>query len=190
MSKSVAPFYAGWRTMNARIADAVSSLSAAELAWSGAAQMWPVWAVVGHLAGARVYWLCHVLNEPGVETTPFTDPQVGWEDDPARPRGADELVAALGSSWAIVEGCLDRWTPAMLAVEFPRERGGAIQLHSRQSILLRLLTHDASHAGEVSQILGAHGREAIDLWSHLSRVLPQTTSVPPRSGDGPPPRHE
>ena len=29
------------------------------------------------------------------------------------------------------------------------------------------MTHDAFHAGEVSVILGTHGREAIDLWRGL-----------------------
>ena len=29
--------------------------------------------------------------------------------------GAAELVAALDSTFRIVEGCLDRWTPDMLA---------------------------------------------------------------------------
>ena len=170
MNEGVAPFYAGWRLLNDRLVETVSSLSTDELAWAPAPHMWPIWALVGHLAGARVYWLCHVLKEPGVAATPFTDPNAGWEDDPARPRGAGELVGALRSSFEIVEGCLRRWTPEMLAVEFERERAGAIQLHTRQSIIWRLITHDASHTGEISQTLGSHGRGEIDAWAGLSRV--------------------
>jgi hypothetical protein len=49
----------------------------------------------------------------------------------------------------MVEECLGRWTPEMLRDEFRRERDGKIQLHSRQSVLIRLLTHDAYHAGEI-----------------------------------------
>ncbi len=44
---------------------------------------WPIWASVSHLAGARVYWLCHVFGEPGADTTPFTEREIvdsGWED--------------------------------------------------------------------------------------------------------------
>jgi hypothetical protein len=151
----------------------IGGLSDAELAWSSAPHMWPIWALVAHLAGTRVYWLCAILGEPGQATTPFTDPTgEGWEDDLAHPRGAGELVGALRSTFAVVEDCLERWTPDMLPVEFRRERNGVVQLHTRQSILFRMITHDASHAGEISQLLGTHGRGEIDLWSRLSRVQP------------------
>ena len=89
---------------------------------------------------------------------------VGWEDDENTPRGSAELVGALESSWKIVEGCLERWTPAMLADDFKREIGGKTQIHTRQSVLMRLLTHDAFHSGEISEILGMHRLPEIDLW--------------------------
>lgn len=56
-----------------------------------------------------------------------------------------------------------------------RVRSGQVQLHTRQSVLWRLITHEAFHAGEISLALGAHGlgsksaNGAIDLWSGLSR---------------------
>jgi uncharacterized damage-inducible protein DinB len=175
MPESVAPFYQGWRLMNDRLVGVIGSLSDDELAWRPAPTMWPIWALAGHLAGTRVYWLCLVLHEPGAASTPFIDPgEIGWEDDLFRPRHADELVLALRSTFAVVEGCLRRWTPEMLSAEFPRERNGAIQMHTRQSILYRLLTHDASHSGEISQTLGSHGRGEVDLWSGLARVVPAT----------------
>jgi uncharacterized damage-inducible protein DinB len=52
----------------------------------------------------------------------------------------------------------------MLNDEYMREIGGKTQTHTRQSVLMRLLTHDAFHSGEISQILGAHGLPEIDLW--------------------------
>ena len=171
MRDSIAPFYVGWQLLNDRLIETVGALSTEELAWTPAPEMWPIWAIASHLAGTRVYWLCHVLKEPGAETTPFTDPSgMGWEDDLSHPRGADELVSALRSTFDVVSATLRRWTPEMLPVEFPRERAGKIQLHTRQSILWRMITHDASHSGEISQTLGAHGRGEIDLWSGLSRV--------------------
>jgi uncharacterized damage-inducible protein DinB len=107
-----------------------------------------------------------VAGEPGAERTPFPDSaNEGWEDNLDHPRRASELVLALESSWAIVARCLDEWTPAMLDVEFERERDGKTQVHTRQSILMRLITHDASHAGEISQILGMHGAGELDLWT-------------------------
>ncbi len=90
---------------------------------------WPIWASTSHIAGARVYWLCHVFEEPGVGTTPFTDPALGWEDDLAHPRDAGELVGALRSTWRIVERALETWTPDSLAETARRVRAdGTAQL--------------------------------------------------------------
>jgi uncharacterized damage-inducible protein DinB len=113
-----------------------------------------------------VYWLCGVLKEAGAETTPFTDPisGEGWEDHEDRPRSAIELREALDTSWAIAERCLTRWTREMLFEEFERHIRGTVQVHTRQSVLMRLITHDAFHAGEISMILGMHGLPEIDLW--------------------------
>ncbi len=55
-------------------------------------------------------------------------------------------------------------TPASIGQEARREIAGGFQLHSRQSVLLRLLTHDAYHGGEIAQVLDVHGRAALDLW--------------------------
>lgn len=164
---SVRPFYDRWPQYNDRLSQQVARLSPAELAFRPESGHWPIWAIVGHVAGTRVYWLCHVLGEAGLGTTPFDDPEQGWEDDLDHPRGADELVDALGSTFAIVEAALDRWTPEMLGVEFERRYGDVRQLHSRASVLQRMLTHEAYHDGEISLILGLHGIEAIDLWRQV-----------------------
>ena len=172
VATSVARFYVGWQLLNDRLVERIASLSSEELGWTPAPDLMPIWAIAAHLAGTRVYWLCHVLKEPGADTTPFADPSgEGWEDDLSHPRGADELVFALRSTSDVVTAALGRWTPEMLAVEFPRERAGKIQLHTRQSILWRLITHGAAHTGEISLILGSHGQEGIDPWAGLSRVV-------------------
>jgi uncharacterized damage-inducible protein DinB len=163
---SIRPFYDRWPTYNQRLVEVVRSMSAEQLAVRPAPDRWPVWATVGHTAGGRVYWLCGVLGEPGAETTPFTEPLsgVGWEDDEDTPRGAEELVRALETTWRIVDRCLDRWTPTMLAETFSREYDGEQQAHTRASVLQRLFSHDAYHCGELSQTLGIHGLPQIDLW--------------------------
>jgi uncharacterized damage-inducible protein DinB len=166
MSVGLTPFYDGWRKHNGRIVDAIRSLSDEQLKLRATPTYWPIWAIAAHTAGARVYWLCGVFKEPGAETTPFTDPLsgAGWEDDESTPRASTEVVTALESSWAIVERCLNTWTLSMLNDEFPREIGGKTQIHTRQSVLMRLITHDAFHAGEMSEILGIHRLPEIDLW--------------------------
>lgn len=171
-SSGLAPFYDGWHFTNDALIGALSPLSAEQLALPVGSPTWPVWASVAHLAGARVFWLCHVFGEPGAETTPFTDPTgFGWDDDLAHPRSAEELVGALGSSWRIVERCLATWTPETLGQEARRTRGGEVRMHTRQSVLMRLITHDAYHCGEISLTLGSHGLGAIDLWAGLSRAV-------------------
>ena len=154
-----------WPQYNRRLREVIGSMAPEQLAVRPAPDLWPIWATVGHTAGARVYWLCHVIGEAGADTTPFADAaSEGWEDDLDRPRSADELVDAIDSTFAIVERCLDRWTPDQLADEIRREYAGSVQVHHRGSILQRLFSHDAYHCGELSQVLGMHGLPQIDLW--------------------------
>jgi uncharacterized damage-inducible protein DinB len=163
---SIRPFYDRWPTYNQRLVEVTGAMSAEQLALRPDPERWPIWATVGHIAGVRVYWLCGVLGEPGADSTPFTDPLsgVGWEDDEDTARNADELVMALETTWRIVDSCLDRWTPAMLGESFTRVYSGKQQVHTRASVIQRLLTHDAYHCGELSQTLGIQGLPQIDLW--------------------------
>lgn len=169
---AVAPLYEGWHLINEALSTALAPLSTEQLALPVGSPSWPVWASASHLAGTRVFWLCSVFKEPGAESTPFTDPTgFGWEDDLTHPRSADELVGALASSWRIVERCLATWTPESLEQQALRTRGTEVRSHTRQSVLMRLVTHDAFHSGEISLILGSNGLGAIDPWLGLSRIV-------------------
>jgi uncharacterized damage-inducible protein DinB len=162
---SIRQFYDRWPQYHRRLTEVIAAMTDEQLAIRAAPDLWPIWAVVGHTAGARVYWLCSVVGEPGAETTPMPDPaEHGWEDDLDHPRTAIELVDALETTWAIIERVLDVWTPDMLSEEIERRYGDTRQLHSRGSILQRLLTHEAYHCGELSQTLGIHDLPQIDLW--------------------------
>ena len=165
------PFYADWAGYNRRTAEGLRTLSDEDLALpvpairdhGGAA--WPIWAVAGHVAAVRVFWLCDVFGEPGAEATPFAGDTPGWEDDLTHPRSAEELAGALESTWRVIEGCLDRWTPAMLDEEIRRdEEGRPPEVHTRQSILLRMITHEGYHLGEINLALGSNGRVPINPW--------------------------
>lgn len=161
---SIRAFYDYWPQYNRRMIEVVAPLTDDELALSCAKGGWPIWATVAHTAGARIYWLCHVAGEPGVETTPFTEPEIGWEDDLNTARSASELVHALESTFGVVEAVLDRWEPEMLGETITRRYQGVSQAHSRSSIIQRLLTHDAYHCGELSQTLGVLDLPQIDMW--------------------------
>jgi len=162
---SIRLFYDRWPQYNRRLTEIVGAMTDEQLAIRPAPELMPIWATVGHTAGTRVYWLCAILGEPGADATPF-DPtnDVGWEDDLDHPRSAEELVTALDTTWAIIDRLLDRWTPEMLGEEVERVYGDRRQVHSRASILQRLLTHEAYHCGELSQTLGIAGLPQIDLW--------------------------
>jgi uncharacterized damage-inducible protein DinB len=162
---SIRRFYDRWPQYNRRMTEVVGAMTDDQLAIRPAPERWPIWATVGHTAAARTYWLCAVVGEPGAETTPWADPNAdGWEDDLDHPRSAAELVRALDTTFAIIEGCLDRWTPQTLDEVIERQYGGRVQVHSRASILQRLLTHEAYHCGELSQTLGIRDLPQIDLW--------------------------
>ncbi len=160
---------ADWRLYNDLVVEALRAMSTEELALralSGdptSSAAWPIWAIAGHTAGTRVYWLCTVMGVPGAETTPFGDGP-DWEDDPDHPRSAEELVTAWTTTWSIVERALELWTPEMLDEAVARERGGATRHFTRRSLLLRLVTHEAYHVGQIAVIQAIHGRPQIDLW--------------------------
>lgn len=177
---TIAPFYEGWQLANEALIAAIAPLTAQQLALPIGHQEYRVWSLTAHTAGARVYWLCHTFGEPGAETVPFAQPNgVGWEDDPGHPRTADELVYALRASGRIVANTFATWTPDSLSKEVTRKLAdGRIQLHTRQSVLMRIITHDAFHCGEIALTLGAHGlggkspNGPIDMWAGLSRLAP------------------
>jgi uncharacterized damage-inducible protein DinB len=166
MSTSIRPAYGMWPQYNRRLRDVVAAMSDEQLAVRPAPDLLPVWASVGHTAAMRVYWLCEVVGEPGAELTPFWhgSTTTDWADDLDQPRSADALTDALDSTFDIVDGCLDRWTVEVLTDEVERDYAGTTQVHTRGSILQRLLTHEAYHCGELSQTLGIAGLPQIDLW--------------------------
>ena len=163
---SIRRFYDHWPQYNRRLTDVVRAMTDEQLAIQSAPDRMSIWATVGHTAAVRVYWLCTILGEPGAETTPWPDPDsLGWEDEPDHPRSAAELVGALDTTWAVVDGVLDRWTPETLGEPVERSFGDRRQVFARSATLQRLLTHDAYHCGELSQTLGIHGLPQIDLWA-------------------------
>ena len=167
MTRSTASVFPDWPQYARRLGDAVSGLDAASLALRAGPEHAPIWALAAHVAGTRVFWLCGIFGRPGAERTPFPAPltEPGWEDDESQPRSGRELAWALDSSWAIVAETLEAWSVDDLAVTAVRRRpDGSEQLHSRASVLNRICSHDAFHAGEISQLLGLHHLPPIDLW--------------------------
>src|SRR4051794_41591260 len=103
---SIVAAYANWAVYNRLLTEAIASMSDEDLRLRPpAGDHWPIWALAAHLAGARIYWLCGVLQEPGLEAaSSFVNAETGetWEDDLAVPRSAPEVAEALRISSAIV----------------------------------------------------------------------------------------
>ncbi|HEY5630334.1 MAG TPA: DinB family protein [Candidatus Limnocylindrales bacterium] len=168
---SIEAYYGDWRRYNELIVRALRTMTAEELGLRAdrvdpsAAAHWPIWAIAGHMAGTRVFWLCDVMGEPGAKGTPFTDAaSAGWEDDLDCPRSGEELASAWEATWAIVGHALATWTPSMLDEVVTRDRGTRIDRFTRRSLVLRMIIHEGYHAGEIALIQGIHGRPQIDLW--------------------------
>ncbi len=163
---SIRPAYHMWPQYNRRVRELIVGMTDEQLGIRPGPDLLPIWAAVGHTAAMRIYWLCAVVGEPGAESTPFWNGSeaIDWADDLDHPRSAAELAAALDSTFAIIDGCLDRWTFEMLTDEIQRSYGDTVQVHTRASILQRLLTHEAWHWGELSLTLGINGLPQPDLW--------------------------
>ena len=170
-ASTLQPFYDGWANYQRLLLAVVSELTPEQLGLRAAPQLWTVWQVAAHMAGARAFWLHDLLGEGDqairdmfrVASTTVPDlplEDAGWEDNEDHPRGSVEIVEGLTRSWEMVEDCLKRWTPNDLAGEFRRRSGGTV---TRQWVIWHLIEHDLHHGGEISLILGSHGLPGLDL---------------------------
>lgn len=163
---TIRPAFSTWPALNRRLREVVAAMDGAQLGIRPSPERWPLWATIGHLACQRVFWLCDVAGEPGADTTPFTN--AAWDcpgdDDLEHVLDARDLAAALDSTFAIVERCLDRWTPEMLDEELRLEDAGESRTYTRGAVILRVLSHDVYHCAELNETLSAHGLPPIELW--------------------------
>ncbi len=163
---TIRPAYPTWLLYNQRLRDVVEKMSEEQLAFRSSAERWPIWAIVGHAACQRVFWLCDFAGEPGAETTRFTN--AGYDcpgdDDVDHPLNAEELVGALDTTFQIVERCLDTWTLHMLDEVIVRRWDDDERVHPRGWVLQRVFAHDVYHSAELNEALGNAGLAQIDLW--------------------------
>src|SRR6476659_3317067 len=132
--------YSKWPDYNRRLRVAVGTMTEEQLAIQPSPERWPSWATVGHAACQRVFWLCDFAGEPGKETTPFTNAAYDCpgDDDLEHVLSAGALVAALDSTFRIVDGCLDRWTLDMLTEEIRRPEWDDSWVHTRGAVIQRV----------------------------------------------------
>jgi hypothetical protein len=162
MSAPVRAAYDQWPMIDARLREAVAELGEAQLARTATPGGWPAWAIVGHLACQRVFWLCDFAGEPGAADTPF--PNAGYlcpgDDDLEHVLDARRLVEALTSTFRIVERVLDTWTVEALGEVLRRPEWDPSWVHTRAAVLQRVYAHDVYHAAELGTALGT----GLEIW--------------------------
>jgi hypothetical protein len=146
--------------------DAIAPLSEDDLVQQAGPDRWPLWAVVGHLACQRVFWLCDFAGEPGADATPFTN--AAWscpgDEDLVDVLNAEQLVQALRSTFVIVDRVLDTWRLESLVDDIDRSDLEPGWVLTRGDVIERVHAHDLWHCAEANEILTRLGRGSIDPW--------------------------
>ncbi len=162
---SLAFVYEGWNDFQRNLLDAVTPLSAEQLALPVAWDHWSLADLVRHIAADRVWWFHLWMGEGGDDIAAL----VGWDEQGLPPCSPAELIAALEVSWQLIQSALAHWTVADLSqvfeppVRLSEAERSAFGPQTRQEILFHVLRHDLHHGGELAASMGAH--HLLTIWS-------------------------
>ncbi|MGI8588003.1 MAG: DinB family protein [Chloroflexia bacterium] len=155
--------YKNWEKYQNGLIEALSPLTAEQLALRAAPNLRSVGELATHIVSCRAGWFHSVLHEGGDELAAIDI----WDSPhhPGQPnRTADELVAALHTTWAAIQEALDRWTPEDLAAPIHHVwDDGEQSTVYRPYVIWHLIEHDVHHGGEIGYSLGMHGLAAPDI---------------------------
>ena len=157
---TLAQFYRGWEGYQRLLIDAIAPLTVEQLALHASPGQRTIWLIAAHIIGTRVAWFQRMgegRDDPVLAAIDL------WDADGAAPRTARELIQGLERTWALVGGCLNRWTPSMIDDPFTYERSTGPVTRTRQWIIWHVIEHDLHHGGEISLTLGNHGLASLDL---------------------------
>lgn len=154
-----AVFFRGWSDYQGLLIRALAPLSDEQLALRAAPHLRSIGDAVTHMIGARARWFHDCL---GVDDQAFADLRT-W-DRPGMPaRSAQELVAALETTWQRMHEAIARWSAADWTQTYQNDPGDEPAVFTRQWVVWHLIEHDLHHGGEVSLTLGMHELTAPDL---------------------------
>jgi uncharacterized damage-inducible protein DinB len=157
---TLAVIYENWRGYHEKLRNCIAPLTRDQLLLQPAPHMWPLEQLVQHIIAVRAGWFSGTLQEDDQAMHEYMS-SWGQRDSPAR--SAMELVRGLDATWAFIEACLQRWTPADYAKTFPDEADGQVYEVSRSWVVYHVLEHDLHHGGEISLILGMNGLRTPDV---------------------------
>ena len=156
---TLAAVYRGWEDYQKLLIDALAPLTPEQLALHASPGQRPIWLLTAHIVGTRIGWF-NRLGEVGDDLLPLDL----WDADDAQPRTAAELIDGLERTWAMIAGCLARWTVADLDKDVHLSAPETDpSTRTRQWIIWHVIEHDLHHGGELSLTLGNHGLTAPDL---------------------------
>ncbi|HUS15470.1 MAG TPA: DinB family protein [Chloroflexia bacterium] len=152
-----ATIYASWETYQGQLITALTPLTPEQLAWRPAEGLRSLGQLATHIVSVRAGWFYFDLGEQDPTIRAIAE----WGEPGAPPRTAAEFVEALHTTWAFMQGCIARWTPADLAEVI--EPPGEDYKITRAWVIWHLIEHDLHHGGELSYSLGIQGLPAIDI---------------------------
>jgi uncharacterized damage-inducible protein DinB len=152
---TLSTFYGEWKRYQDKIKDALTPLTAEQLALCAVSDLRSIGEIATHLVGTRVGWFSGFLGEPGeIER---------WHAPGAPPKTAAELTHGFEASWTLIANALVRWSPDDMQQTFGRDWHGDRYELSRSWVVWHVLEHDLHHGGEISLTLGMHGLQAPDI---------------------------
>ena len=151
--------YENWRGYQEKLRDCLAPLTVEQLQLQPAAHMWPLGQIVQHIISVRAGWFSGTLQENDAAMNEYDS----WAQRDSPERSGAELARDLDETWAFIEACLQRWTPADCATTFPDEWDGQTYQVSRSWVIYHVMEHDLHHGGEVSLILGMNGLRTPDI---------------------------
>ena len=188
--------YEGWDSHQQALMRTVTPLMPQQLAWRPAPNQSSVNELIGHIAGARLWWF-YKMNAPGSATLArqiapwasekfnagdinelnrWLEANLQWEAPLTKIPG--ESLKWLESSWQMIETTLNTWTVADLAQTYRHIREGKIYAVTRQWTIWHVLSHDLHHGGQLALMLGPQGINVAELGDEGGHLTPWTLTEP------------
>jgi uncharacterized damage-inducible protein DinB len=188
--------YDGWDSHQRALMHAVTPLTPAQLAWRPAPNQSSVNELIGHIAGARLWWF-YKMHAPGSlalarriapwanetfdagdrdELNRWMEANLQWEETLNTTPG--ESLTWLELSWQMIETTLDTWTVADLTQTYRHIREGKVYAVTRQWTIWRVMSHDLHHGGALALMLGLQGIEVPEFRDTGGHLTPWSPAEP------------
>ena len=195
-SPSLQAVYEGWDSHQQALMHAVTPLTPEQLAWRPAPNQASVNELIGHIAGARLWWF-YKMGAPGSAALArriapwagdafdagdsdalnrWLTANLEWEETLTQTPG--EPLRWLALSWQMIETTLNTWTVDDLAQTYRHIRQGQIYAVTRQWTIWRILSHDLHHGGQIALVLGLQGIDAPELAEQGGHLTPWSPAAP------------